>query len=300
MAGAPRRLLDVDERGRRAVLGAISLDVNEARQTGEIGYWCGPWARGRGVMTAAVRLRARLGVRRPRPRARSRSAPTATTSRRSGWRLRPASAARACMRSFLTARGIARDDVLYGMVPGDPRPARRANGGPATPRLAAARRTAGCSSGRSSRTTPRPCRRPATTRTSRTGSSGCRRRTRWRTPTPFISDARRRLVADESARLAIEDAETGELLGSVGIDLFADRQAAEVGYWVKREARRRGVALAAARLVIDWAFAEVGRGAPRAAHLPRQRGLAGARPPSSASRASACCAGSSSRARQEP
>ena len=74
----------------------------------------------------------------------------------------------------------------------------------------------------------------------------------------FIGDARRRLIADESARLAIEDAETGELLGSVGISHFADRQAAEVGYWVKREARRRGVALAAARLVIDWAFAEVG------------------------------------------
>ncbi len=35
-------------------------------------------------------------------------------------------------------------------------------------------------------------------------------------------------------------------------------QAAEIGYWIKREARRRGVALAAARLVIDWAFGELG------------------------------------------
>ena len=54
------------------------------------------------------------------------------------------------------------------------------------------------------------------------------------------------------------DAATGELLGSVSLDLFADRQAAEIGYWVKREARRRGVALGAARLVVDWAFAELG------------------------------------------
>jgi len=33
---------------------------------------------------------------------------------------------------------------------------------------------------------------------------------------------------------------------------------AEIGYWVKRGARRRGVAGGAARLVIDWAFTEVG------------------------------------------
>ena len=39
-----------------AVLAAISLDVTAEREAGEIGYWCGPWARRRGVMTAAVRL----------------------------------------------------------------------------------------------------------------------------------------------------------------------------------------------------------------------------------------------------
>ena len=50
----------------------------------------------------------------------------------------------------------------------------------------------------------------------------------------------------------------GELLGSVSLDLFPDRQAAEIGYWVKREARRRGVAVAAAHLLVRWAFEEVG------------------------------------------
>ena len=54
------------------------------------------------------------------------------------------------------------------------------------------------------------------------------------------------------------DAATGELLGSVSLDRFAERQAAEIGYWVKREARRRGVALGAARLVVAWAFGELG------------------------------------------
>ena len=72
-------------------------------------------------------------------------------------------------------------------------------------------------------------------------------------PTPAAGWSRTRAPGSRSM-----DAETGELLGSVGISHFADRQAAEVGYWVRREARRRGVALAAARLVADWAFAEVG------------------------------------------
>ena len=48
---------------------------------------------------------------------------------------------------------------------------------------------------------------------------------------------------ERARRLAVTDAASGELLGSVSLDLFADREAAEVGYWVKRKARRRGVAL---------------------------------------------------------
>ena len=44
----------------------------------------------------------------------------------------------------------------------------------------------------------------------------------------------------------------------MSLDRFADREAAEIGYWVKREARRRGVALGAARLVIAWAFDDLG------------------------------------------
>ena len=74
----------------------------------------------------------------------------------------------------------------------------------------------------------------------------------------FVIESRRSLVAGERARLAIAEAATGDLLGSVSLDLFAGRQAAEIGYWVKKEARRRGVALAAARLLIRWAFEEVG------------------------------------------
>ena len=144
------------------------------------------------------------------------------------------------------------------MLPGRPAAAVPASGGPAT---WAGR---GSTDGRlrrpalRGRTTPRPSGRPATTRTSPTGSTACRRRTRW--PTPSGSSPTRG-AAWWPASAPGSPSPTpprGELLGSVSLDLFAERQAAEIGYWIKREARRRGVALGAARLVIDWAFGELG------------------------------------------
>ncbi len=238
-----------------AVLGAISMGVEEQRQAGEIGYWCGPWARGRGVMTAAVRLvrdwafddlgLERLVITAEVDNIGSQRVALAAGFTREG-----------VMRGYLTARGRRTDDVLFGMLTDDPRPG-EASGRPGHlgwPRL----------------TDGRLLVRPFEPEDAPALQAACDDPdiARWihLLPTPyslddartFISDARRRLVAGESARLAIEDADTGELLGSIGISHFADRQAAEVGYWVKREARRRGVALAAARLVIDWAFAEVG------------------------------------------
>lgn len=236
------------------VLGAISIDLNERRQAGEIGYWCGPWARGRGVMTAAVRLvrdwafddleLERIEITAHRDNIASQRVALAAGFSREG-----------LMRGYLTARGRRTDDVLFGMLPADPRPA----AGEPRPGLGWPRLTDG-----------RLLVRPFEPDDAPAVQAGCDEPdiAHWihLLPAPytledagaFISDARRRLIADESARLAIEDAATGELLGSVGISHFADRQAAEVGYWVKREARRRGVALAAARLVIDWAFAAVG------------------------------------------
>ena len=237
------------------VLGAISIGVSEQLESGEIGYWCGPWARRRGVMAAAVRLvrdwafddlgLLRVEITAYTDNVASQRVALATGFTREGGR-----------RSYITAHGVRRDDIIFGMVPEDPRPGEgeRRPGSLGWPRL----------------TDGRLLVRPFEPDDAPAVQAGCDDPdvAHWifRLPAPyslddahaFISDARRRLVADESARLAIEDAETGELLGSVGISHFADRQAAEVGYWVKREARRRGVALAAARLVIDWAFAEVG------------------------------------------
>ncbi len=57
--------------------------------------------------------------------------------------------------------------------------------------------------------------------------------------------------------MVIFDVQSGELLGSCGLrDVEGDR--AEIGYWVKREARGRGVATRAVRLVTEWGLGQVG------------------------------------------
>jgi RimJ/RimL family protein N-acetyltransferase len=237
------------------VLGAISISVDERRESGEIGFWCGPWARGRGVMKAAVRLVRdwaldEAGLQRVEITAFSDNVASQRVALATGFSREGA------RRSFVTARGIRRDDVIYGFVPGDPRPGEgeRRPGRLGWPRL----------------TDGRLLVRPFEPDDAPAVQAGCDDPdvAHWifRLPAPyslddahaFINDARRRLVADESARLAIEDVATGGLFGSVGLSHFADRQAAEVGYWVRRDARRRGVALAAARLLVDWAFDELG------------------------------------------
>ena len=59
---------------------------------------------------------------------------------------------------------------------------------------------------------------------------------------------------------AVADAADGDLLGSIGVRHLAGLEAgtSEVGYWVKREARGRGVATRALRLVSAWALEQPG------------------------------------------
>jgi RimJ/RimL family protein N-acetyltransferase len=237
------------------VLGAISIGIRENLESGEIGYWCGPWARRRGVTVAAVRLVRDwalddLGLLRVEIGAfgdniASQRVALAAGFRREGER-----------RSFITARGVRHDDVIFGIIPGDPRPGEgeRQRGRLGWPRLTDGRLLIRPFEAEDAPAVRAACDDPDVAH--------------WiyALPAPysladaeeFIADARRRLVAEERARLAVAEAQTGELLGSIGLDLFADREAAEIGYWVKKEARRKGVAFGAARLVVDWAFGDVG------------------------------------------
>jgi len=237
------------------VLGAISIGVSEQLESGEIGYWCGPWARRRGVIAAAVGLVRdwafdELGLLRVEITAYSDNLASQRVALSTGFTREGA------RRSYITAHGVRRDDVIFGMVPEDPRPGagERLPGRLGWPRL----------------TDGRLLLRPFEPDDAPAVQAACDDPdvARWifRLPAPysladaewFVADARRRLAAEERARLAVTGAESGELLGSVSLDLFAERQAAEIGYWVKREARRRGIALGAARLVVEWAFGELG------------------------------------------
>ncbi|HVM56737.1 MAG TPA: GNAT family N-acetyltransferase [Gaiellaceae bacterium] len=65
---------------------------------------------------------------------------------------------------------------------------------------------------------------------------------------------------DRETRFAITDAADGRLLGSVGATWNEARDVAEVGYWLRADARGRGVTTAAVRLVTAWAL---GAGAAR-------------------------------------
>jgi RimJ/RimL family protein N-acetyltransferase len=84
---------------------------------------------------------------------------------------------------------------------------------------------------------------------------------RWTgVPSPYTEeDARTFLAQTEESAFAITDRESGELLGAIGLR-EVDQQNAQIGYWVKREARGRGVATRALRLVSRYAINDLGAG----------------------------------------
>ena len=120
----------ITDDGDASVLGAISPTVDEELESGEIGYWCGPWARRRGVMTAAVVLVRDWGLDDlgSSNGSRSQLSPDNVASQRVA--LAAGFSREGVRRSLVTARGRRQDDVVFGMVPCDPRPA-RARGEPA-------------------------------------------------------------------------------------------------------------------------------------------------------------------------
>lgn len=91
---------------------------------------------------------------------------------------------------------------------------------------------------------------------------------RWtRVPAPytrehaieFVERSARTWRQGTDAPFVIVEAETHELLGAIGVHRFGgEDDGPEVGYWLKREARGRGVATRALRLVADWAGHELG------------------------------------------
>jgi RimJ/RimL family protein N-acetyltransferase/nitrite reductase/ring-hydroxylating ferredoxin subunit len=81
-------------------------------------------------------------------------------------------------------------------------------------------------------------------------------------PVPYTeADARRYVLMTlqawhdgTSAEFAVVDPASDRLLGSIGLHFGPNPRRHAVGYWVAPEARRRGVALRAVRLVVRWGF----------------------------------------------
>jgi [ribosomal protein S5]-alanine N-acetyltransferase len=75
----------------------------------------------------------------------------------------------------------------------------------------------------------------------------------------FVQRAVRGWAEGTGATFVIEDAPAGEGAGTIGLHLFPDDTGlAEVGYWLRREARGPGAATTAVRLVSNWAIEELG------------------------------------------
>ena len=71
----------------------------------------------------------------------------------------------------------------------------------------------------------------------------------------YVTDVAPGLFADGGGLWAVADPVTDRLLGGVGLDrVVPHRGQCEIGYWVGPWARRRGVAVAAVRTLVDHAF----------------------------------------------
>jgi RimJ/RimL family protein N-acetyltransferase len=82
---------------------------------------------------------------------------------------------------------------------------------------------------------------------------------RWtRVPFPYTEeDAREFMRSTSETAFAVTNKRTGDLLGGIGLRLPAEG-IGEVGYWVRREARGRGVATRALLVLSRWALEEKG------------------------------------------
>jgi RimJ/RimL family protein N-acetyltransferase len=91
---------------------------------------------------------------------------------------------------------------------------------------------------------------------------------RWtRVPFPYTEEHARTWIEQtirdwddrRHAAFAVIDAASGEVVGAIGLRLFEDYALqGSIGYWVAKEARGRGVATGALRLLSRWALREVG------------------------------------------
>jgi RimJ/RimL family protein N-acetyltransferase len=84
--------------------------------------------------------------------------------------------------------------------------------------------------------------------------------TRWldQVPQPYrTKDALAYIRGLGESAFAVTDSDTGRVLGSIGVRFSENRDVGEIGYWLRADARGRGLITRALLVVSAWAF---GRG----------------------------------------
>jgi RimJ/RimL family protein N-acetyltransferase len=78
-------------------------------------------------------------------------------------------------------------------------------------------------------------------------------------PQPYTpADALAYIGGTGESAFAVTDAETGRILGSIGVRFSDTGDVGEIGYWMRSDARGRGVMTRALRLAAHWALEEGG------------------------------------------
>jgi RimJ/RimL family protein N-acetyltransferase len=73
----------------------------------------------------------------------------------------------------------------------------------------------------------------------------------------FVGRAAEQCAEGTALHFLVASTETGELLGSASLDLTRGGGRGEIGYWVERDSRRRGVAMAAIRALERYGMEEL-------------------------------------------
>jgi RimJ/RimL family protein N-acetyltransferase len=117
MASGHALPLAIVSAGSGELLGAIEVG-GRGDGIGEIGYWVAPWARRRGVASAALTLLSgwaigHLGMERLQLKADVRNHASQGVALRAGYRRE------GVLRSYVTIKDERRDMVMFSLLPGD-------------------------------------------------------------------------------------------------------------------------------------------------------------------------------------
>ncbi|WP_433423302.1 GNAT family N-acetyltransferase [Microtetraspora malaysiensis] len=231
-------------------LGAAGLKPADRFGNSEVGYWVAPWARGRGVATAATRALAELAFTRDVPRVALQADAENIASQRvayaAGFRRE------GVLRGASNRRDGSRADVAYfARLASDPGDAIR----PYLPFFPGGELTDGVV-----RLTPLTVADAGDYNATVSLPDIYMRRVPPEPPQYAESEercryARHRWLAGLAAEMAIRDAVTGEYAGDIQLaNVVPPLDQAMIGYGLRPEFRGRGLVTRAVDLLADWAF----------------------------------------------